>query len=210
MRQRWSALARTPSAHAAMNWIIECLNNGQCAAAVSVVAAAVAALGALAAAAVAAYQVRIARFALGAETVRDYDTRFNGDDFRKTRREAALSLRAARRAGTYTKDADDVLDLFETLGYLVRRKAIDKEFVWHTFFYWIHGYWRLSEPGITDRQKTDPAVYGDLRDLHRGLLGIEKRKTGLRDDEIEPKDLDEFLVEEAEEPDDPILSNTGR
>ena len=62
------------------------------------------------------------RFALGVDLIMKLDDRFNSDKMRKSRRSAAISL----LNGT-NNDATEVLDFFETIGYFIRRGAIDKK-----------------------------------------------------------------------------------
>ena len=81
------------------------------------------------------WQIRRARLATNVELALRFDDKFNREDFRKLRADAAKEL----KQGDPSKKAEDVFDLFETIGYLVRTSAIRRELAWHTFYEWVHG-----------------------------------------------------------------------
>jgi hypothetical protein len=83
-------------------------------------------------AAVAGYQAWLLRNSAMADIILKLDDRFNNTLLPK-RRKAAQALK--RGPDEHDADIEDVLDFFETLGLLVRRHALDREVVWHTFFY---------------------------------------------------------------------------
>lgn len=144
-------------------------------------------LAAVAAAAFAGYQVYLSRFSLGVDLTMRLDERFESPEFLKKRCAAAYAI--SRKSGS---DIEDVLDFFESLGLLTRRKALDQEFVYSTFFYWLHGYASKSRDLIAEQRKQYPARYGDLVWLHRELVAIEESKYG----PIQESEWDGFLDDE--------------
>ncbi len=130
------------------------------------------AFAALLTAAFALYQISLSRLSLGADLIVRQDKRFESDEFRKKRRLAAKALLES----SDLENVDDVLDFFETIAILVHRKAFDKVLVWHTFFYWLHGYWLRGKDYIGQIRQKDPARYTDLLWLHDQLLEIERRR----------------------------------
>ena len=120
------------------------------------------------------------------------DDRF--EQMRAKRKAAAEALLKKEKV----EEAEDVWDFFETLGFMVRRKAVDEELVWHTFFHWRDGYWNASRTHIAAYQATYPTAYVDFKNLHEQTLAIERgklEKTG-RNYQIYP--VEKFLKEEAE------------
>ncbi len=79
---------------------------------------------------------------------------------------AAQDLLAGR-----SLEAEPILDFFETMALLQRRKALDKELVWRTFFYWIDHYYEATKASIAVRQQSDPLVWKDFV-----AVGSELRK----------------------------------
>ncbi len=139
---------------------------------------AIAALAALAAAIAVGYQTHANRFAMGVDLALKLDERFERDEFREKRQKAARAL----RANDSKSDVEDILDFFETLGLLVRRKALDKEIAWNTFFYWSYGYCFYAKEYIEAQVKKYPTRYQDLLWLHTELVAMEKRKKGTLDE----------------------------
>jgi len=134
---------------------------------------------------------------LAIELVLKFDARFNSPDFQKIRRKAAASLLTLEYEA-----AEDVFDLFEMIGFLVvRRKVIDEEFAWHTFWEWVHGYWSAGADHIAKKRKAekDTAYWADFETLHAKLLEIQRKKVNKSEPErLAPEILSKFLDGELE------------
>src|SRR5260370_21201647 len=87
---------------------------------------------------------RRARFLLSADLIFRLSEGFDGADIRRARRAAVESVKENGPG-----DFDDVLDFFELVGMLTRRRALDEEMVWATFYYWINNYWHISQNHIS-------------------------------------------------------------
>lgn len=147
-------------------------------AAISGLAASVSALVAITALAI---QDRRARALLRIELLFKFDDRFNSESFRQVRAAAASAiLDDAQDWG----DVEDVLDFFELMGDMARRRALDLEMVWSTFFYWINGYWCAAATLIRETRSDDATTWSELCYLRERVLRIEQRKT-----RAEPSDL---------------------
>jgi hypothetical protein len=141
------------------------------------------------------WQIRRARVSTNVELVLKFDDKFNREDFRRIRSIAARQFRGSQSADS----AEDVFDFFETLGYLVRTGAIEKELAWHTFYEWVRGYWSVGLQHIqTKRQeRKDPALWADFEYLHKVLLKVQ-RKTSSGDPELlTTAEIDKFLTDET-------------
>src|SRR5919108_1005734 len=116
---------------------------------------------------------RRSRFALGVDVLLKHEDRFNnGADMLRARPLAAEALLRHE----YNEGVDDVLDFFETIAILTRKRALNKELVWHTFFNWIDGYYQAAERYIKTEQREERATWEDLRWLCKKLCKFEKRK----------------------------------
>jgi hypothetical protein len=168
-------------------------------ASVAAIGSLIAAIAALSAARSARASVEAARFSFGVTTLRDLLREFNEAPLRRARRLAAAAVTRGEMttepSSEYAREAEDVLDFFETIGLLVRRDALDVETVWHTFYPWVEGWWHAAEPLITRTRATRPHVWGDFARLREQLDTLE-RKGRL----TEPFDLNAFLRDECSLP----------
>jgi hypothetical protein len=103
------------------------------------------------------------RFVRGIDAITGLDRRFDSPEFRKTRREAAtFLLRTSSDDDSEDGALFDVLDFFETVGYLWRKKLIDTETAWHFFASWLLPYVAASESIIAHSRKDDPSLFREL------------------------------------------------
>ena len=139
-------------------------------------------------------QILRSAFSMSVDLTLKLDDKFNSDNLRKQRAKAAKSILKSN-----FKEAEDVFDFFETVGLLVRRKALDKEVAWHSFFHWIHGYWTSSSSYLVEERRKNPSVYKDFALLHQMMCEFEKKTNHLTDSEIilSLEDLKEFLDDES-------------
>jgi hypothetical protein len=118
------------------------------------------------------WQARLLRFSLQVQSLLAIEKRFTERDYRRSRHHAARQLQQNRPEA----DVDEVLDFLDTLGLLVRRRALDPEMVWHAFFYWVDGYWRAAADVIQRERQKNPRVWEDLPRLYESLLAIENQR----------------------------------
>ncbi|MGH9595805.1 MAG: DUF4760 domain-containing protein [Edaphobacter sp.] len=97
-------------------------------------------------------------------------------------------------------EAEPILDFFETMALLQRRKALDKEMVWHTFFYWIDHYYEATKDSIANRQSADPLVWKDLVEFVAALRKFQSQRLGSTPYRPpSPEQVTAFLKEELTE-----------
>jgi hypothetical protein len=123
---------------------------------------------------------RSARFSLGMDLLIKLDDRFQAPAMQRQRRTSALALLAGRPA-----ESEDVLDFFEMIGMLVRRRTLDSHLVWHIFFHWINGYVSAASEHIATVRNSNPTIWQDLTYLRRKLVLIEKRERRCADSDIQ-------------------------
>ncbi len=141
------------------------------------------------------WQIRRARFNQSIDLLFRLEADFFGTAKKAQRVKAATDLLAGR-----SSEAEPILDFFETMALLLRRGALDKEIVWHTFFYWIDHYYAAACEHIEQRQVAEPLVWKDLVSFVAKLRkfqasqSADKRYTAPTPDEIA-----DFLAEELTE-----------
>jgi hypothetical protein len=138
-----------------------------------------------------AYQVHRARFNQSVDLLFRLEADFFGSSKREQRAKAAKGMEKGDAV-----EAEPILDFFETMGLLLRRKALDAEMVAHTFFYWIDHYYTALEPYIRERQRRDPLVWKDLQVMVKTLRAHEESLLGRPVSTISPEQVANFLTEE--------------
>jgi len=119
------------------------------------------------------WQVHRARFNQSVDLLFRLENDFFGPAKKLQRVKAASDL----LAGQFL-EAEPILDFFETMALLLRRKALDKEMVWHTFFYWIDHYYEATRDLIASRQKLDPLVWKDFVSFVATLRKFQAERQG--------------------------------
>ena len=138
------------------------------------------------------YQVHRARFNQSVDLLFRFENDFFGADKIKQR---ALAAKRYLDANDYS-EMEDVLDFFETVAMLVRKRALDTYMVWHTFDYWIERYYAVALPHIAERQAREPGVWEDLCWLLPRLRALQAKRSST---ELTASTLSAFLAEEAAE-----------
>ena len=143
-------------------------------------------------------EAKRSRFQAGVELLLKFNDDFDSDRMKRVRKAAAEAIRKNKADGVSTMgDVDDVLDFFETISLLVRRNAVDKEFTWHTFYYWLHRYCIICASYIMAEQKSDHARWEDLCWLHTQLSRIDKVRNGsIESASTDDVDLMKFIEDE--------------
>ena len=136
------------------------------------------------------------RMALGVDALLKLQEQFDGTRMIEARKKAATALRD--RAAS--NDPDDVLDFFESIALLTRKRVLDEEFVWHTFYHWLHGYCWAARDYIIQKQQERYEVWRDLCWLHPRLVLLENKRQGRRKSDPDPlteQELEQFFRDEV-------------
>ena len=142
-----------------------------------------------------AYQVHRARFNQSVDLLFRLENDFFGSASKRLQRAKAGRDLAA---GDPT-EAEPILDFFETMALLLKRGALDKEMVWHTFYYWIEHYYSAMEPYIGERQKSEPLVWKDLKSLVDSVRSLQESRLGTSLPALSEAEINRFLLEEKAE-----------
>jgi hypothetical protein len=101
-------------------------------------------------------------------------------EFRRRLAESRLDENECLRfldVDTYN-DADEVLDFFEHVAFLVRKRHLDLYDVWHSFHLWIAIYVSDFKELIEAAQLEDPGTFADLSWIYPKLKKMEKKNKG--------------------------------
>jgi hypothetical protein len=164
---------------------------------VAALAGSVAALAAIATACVVFWQVkqeaRLTRYSVGIETLLRFDE--NWDDLSKVRAQAAAEI----QAGNFGSYVVQVIDFFDTVGTLARKGVLDKELVWHTFYWPMANYWAVCQDFVRETQTSEgTATWEDYCELmgEMKLTEAERSKRPLAAIGPSKDQVAEFMAEE--------------
>jgi hypothetical protein len=94
-------------------------------------------------------------------------------------------------------DIDDVLDLFEDVGFYLQGEYISPEVAYQHFYHWVRGYYQSAKEYIAGWQDEEEARWENLDSLYTTLdeleSGPEKR---IEEEQFNETERDEFLEEE--------------
>jgi hypothetical protein len=120
-----------------------------------------------------AIQNRQAHFTSSIELLLHFEERFESDEFRRKRKQAAAAL-----LGGKTDQADDVLDFFEMVGLLIRQRALNETMVWHAFGRWALLYHHAALPTMEKKKEEDSSAWTELCYLFERMKDLELRHRG--------------------------------
>jgi len=123
-----------------------------------------------------AWQVHRARFTQSIDLLLRFEANFFGPEKREQRARAAAGM---LREPPEFQEAEDILDFFETIALLCRRKALDRYMLWHTFYYWVDRYYEAAKGYIEEHRRTEPTVWQDIGPFVARLRKLQKQKAGL-------------------------------
>jgi hypothetical protein len=112
------------------------------------------------------------RLSLAADLSMKLEDRFDAKEFKETRSSAAKALLSKQNL----ENAEDIFDFFETLGLLVRTKAITKELAYNSFFHWINLYWNAGKEHVAVKRKDSKTVWENFEFIYNELLKTERQK----------------------------------
>jgi hypothetical protein len=101
------------------------------------------------------WQVRRQRIIHSATIVTDALYRYMSQEWRINRFLSATALRKHASGERIISSDLPVLNFFENMGYLVRKKAVDKEMVWNQFGWYVVRYYFALEkpPSLLERER---------------------------------------------------------
>lgn len=95
------------------------------------------------------------RISLSLDLLFRLEDKFFSDGMKKMRQKAAEGL----LKGELVTEALDVMDFFEEMGLLLRKKAIHEDILFESFFHVPLTYWIVGKKYLADTLKKEPEIY---------------------------------------------------
>ncbi|MDE3023328.1 MAG: hypothetical protein KGI54_16015 [Pseudomonadota bacterium] len=140
-----------------------------------------------------------ARYSSGVETLLKFEERFNRQEMKQVRQNAAEYFLKDNSSNNIS-NVDQVLDFFEGIAVLVHKSVLDKWLAWHYYSNWIFGYYSAAEQYINQVRKDSPTSWQDLCDLYIEMIEIElEEHPSLKSKNIKynKKEIEDFLETES-------------
>jgi hypothetical protein len=118
---------------------------------------------------------RRSKFLFGMKVLMEVNDHFHSGTMLETRQKAASSLLVE----SYDDNVETLLDFFEMVGYLSKRKIIRKEFISNNISYFIIRYWYAVKVYIDKEQQKNPRRWDNMTSLFRYLSKMERKKYGV-------------------------------
>jgi hypothetical protein len=149
-------------------------------------------------------QDKRAQFSQMVTILSQLDARFESNEFRAVRRTCANWL----RMGSLETDtvgeqaAKDLLNFFETLAFLHRREAVERDAVWHYFASTFMPYFVALKTLRKRYQESDPNVFRESADLYEAIFQAERENRDYvgTEEVVSDTAIAEFLKAECDLP----------
>jgi hypothetical protein len=138
------------------------------------------------------WQVNRARYTQRIDLILKLAERFDKQEMKTTRAIAARAL--LKNRNTEDDSVSQLLDFFEEIGFLVARKAVDRDAIYTYFDYWIMRYHQATmlHRHEMNREADPPDFYNKFDNLVK-VMSNWAGKTGT----IDESKLTKFLVDES-------------
>lgn len=120
-------------------------------------------------------EMRRSRYVFGLKVLFEINEFFHSRSMLETRQKAASAL----LENAYDEHVERLLDFFEVVGYLTKRRLIRKQVVWSTLAYWIIRYWYASRAAIEKERQRTPRRWEHMARLFHSLSKMDRKKYGL-------------------------------
>ena len=145
------------------------------------------------------FEARSSRRAMGAETYYQLEEKFfHTDLMRALRRRAATELASGDSFDAF----DDLADFFDFVGILVRRRVLDEEMAWSSFYRRAAAFWDegLAKKVIERARKCQPLRWNEYEYLVRRLERVHARKGKLETGPLPTEERSVLLAQERRLP----------
>jgi hypothetical protein len=141
------------------------------------------------------YQIKTSRMIAAADFLLKLVHKFDSKEMRSHRKKLMTIIKENPKDNQKIDTCKEVLDFFDDVGLLLRKKVIPIEFVWSSFCYWILRYNGLLKGYIDWARGEDPTYYDQFEYLAEKTLKFEEKKRHKKI-KITSKQLQEFIHEE--------------
>ena len=117
-------------------------------------------------------EARLTRYAVGIETLLRLDD--NWDDLAVIRAHAAAEI----QVGKPNRYVVQVMDFFDTVGKLTKNGVLDRELVWHTFYWPMSNYWAVCQDFVRETQSEEgTATWEDYCEIMGEMRSTEAERS---------------------------------
>jgi len=139
-------------------------------------------------------QIKYAKKGMFVSTLNIYLEKFDSQNMLWSRKKLADTLTTEHKQSDIK---ETVIDFFESLGLLLRRKALDTEMIWSSFGYHTIRWWVFCKEYIeTERLlEKDKTIYNEFEFLYNKMIKMEakKRKVKIESLKLTEEDKDVFI-----------------
>jgi hypothetical protein len=138
-------------------------------------------------------EARLTRYAVGIETLLRLEASW--EDLARIRAHAAAEIQAGK-CGRYVVQ---VIDFFDTLATLTKKQVLDKDLVWHTFYWPMANYWAVCQDFVRETQNGEgAATWADYCEVMNEIKATEAERSRRSLAEIGPSQgqVNEFMADE--------------
>lgn len=154
------------------------------------------------------WQIRENRLTRSIELIYKQDEIWNSERMRCTRKLLAEVLKfSPKDMEKIDEYAPEILDFFELLGFLIRRKQyhlllrnLPTDIIWQTFSYYVFGYYEKLKAYIEwlRKETEDMTAYSEFQYLYEEMKKEEHKQRGQKFKPFNEKELDNFIKGEKE------------
>jgi hypothetical protein len=143
-------------------------------------------------------QIQISKNDLKVRLQLNFEEKFEGESFMRKRKNLSSQL----LMNTDFKNVhEDIINFFESIGMLLRKKYFDKEMAWIGFGYYAIRYWEAYEKYILAERKRfcDETLYTEFEYLKTQMYAVEMHERNINQEEVKvkPNEINDFLSEEC-------------
>jgi hypothetical protein len=145
-------------------------------------------------------QIKTSKLIAAADFLLKLEEFFYSDRMLESRVNLSQVILRDRRDFDAINKATYVLEFFDDVGLLVKKKVIPPEFAWSAYCYWVLRYWTATEGYIQWIWETekDDTYYDGFKSLYEESLKIEKSKRKKKEITITDEQIKEFAEEEMQ------------
>jgi hypothetical protein len=138
---------------------------------------------------------------LSIELLLKLEEQFNSDTLRKARAKVgSVAIRVLEGRDVEEQDIrqmgvsiDEVLNLFEMLGLMVKQEKLDKQYAYFQFSYWLKPYYNFAHDYISATQEAKPQQWEHVSWIHAEFLKMEPSSSY----PLSEEDLNHFFDSES-------------
>jgi hypothetical protein len=119
----------------------------------------------------------------GVDVLMKYSSEFSSDEFLARRLRFAKILKKKMEEKLNKKEQNELvalatffLDHYEIIGFLLRKKILDRQLVYVYYSYTLVGYWRFLKEVIDTYKTDDPTLWEDVEWLYDEFIKLYKKR----------------------------------